>query len=70
MDALSLRPIVASIVYALLGTGLFGLVFWVIDRLTPYRLWYEMVERHNTALAIVVGSIALSIAIIVSSAIH
>ena len=70
MEALSLKPILASIIYALIGTGLFALVFWVIDALTPYRLWYEMVEQRNIALAIVVGAVALSIAIIVSSAIH
>ena len=70
MEALSLKPILASIIYALIGTGIFVLVFWVIDALTPYRLWHEVVEQRNVALAIVVGAVALSIAIIVSSAIH
>jgi uncharacterized membrane protein YjfL (UPF0719 family) len=70
MEALALKPILASILYALIGVAIFGLVFWIIDALTPYQLWKEMVEQRNTALAIVVGSVAISIAIIVSSAIH
>jgi putative membrane protein len=50
--------------------SIFGIVFWIVDALTPYRLWQEMVEQRNVALASVVGAVAISIAIIVSSAIH
>ena len=42
----------------------------MIDAITPYHLWKELVEEKNVALAIVVGAIAISIAIIVSAAIH
>jgi putative membrane protein len=49
-------------------------VFWVcfvlIDKLTPYRLWDEIVEKKNLALAIVVASMCISIGLIVSAAIH
>jgi uncharacterized membrane protein YjfL (UPF0719 family) len=42
----------------------------IIDRLTPYQLWKEIIEEKNTALAIMVGAIAIGICIIVAAAIH
>jgi putative membrane protein len=59
-----------SILFALLGVFLFVAMFLIIDKITPYHLWRELVEKQNTALAIVVGSFALGICIIVAAAIH
>jgi putative membrane protein len=69
MDALALRSVMAAIVYSVLGLVVFGVAFVVIDALTPYHLWRQLVEEKNVALAIVVASMALSIAIIVAAAI-
>jgi putative membrane protein len=59
-----------SLIYSLLGVIVFWLSFVVIDKITPYDLWGEIVERKNLALAIVVGAMCLGIAIIVAAAIH
>lgn len=59
-----------SILYALIGVVVFWLCFVVVDKLTPYRLWEEIVEKKNVALAIVVGAVALAIGQIVAAAIH
>lgn len=59
-----------SIVYALVGVLVFWISFIIIDKLTPYRLWDEIVEKKNLALAIVVASMCISIGLIVSAAIH
>jgi len=59
-----------SILYAFLGVIIFWLSFLVIDRITPYNLWKEVIEEHNTALAIIVGAMALGISVIVAAAIH
>ena len=59
-----------SILYALIGVAIFWLTFVIIDKITPYDLWGEIVEKHNVALAIVVGAMALGISIIVEAAIH
>ena len=40
-----------SILYALIGVVVFWLSFVIIDKLTPYNLWEEMVEKQNMALA-------------------
>jgi len=70
LDVLGLKSLLAALVYSLLGIGVFGVAFVVIDLLTPYNLWKQLVEEKNLALAIVVAAMALSIAIIVASAIH
>jgi len=67
-----LRPgvFIGSIVYAFIGVIVFWLGFIVVDKLTPYDLWGEIVEKKNVALAIVVAAMCLSIGMIVAAAIH
>lgn len=62
--------ILNSILYAFVGVAIFCIAFYIVDRLTPFHLWKELVEKQNTALAIVVGFAALGICIIVAAAIH
>jgi putative membrane protein len=59
-----------SILFALAGVATFWICFVIIDKLTPYNLWAEIVERKNLALAIVVGSMCISIGMIVAAAVH
>ncbi|MFT3805115.1 MAG: DUF350 domain-containing protein [Burkholderiaceae bacterium] len=70
MEWLKPEVLVASLVYSLLGVVVFWVSFLVIDRLTPYDLWKQLVEERNIALAIVIGAMCLGVAIIVASAIH
>jgi len=67
-----LKPAVffGSMLYALLGVLVFWVCFIIIDKLTPYDLWAEIIEKKNVALAIVVGATALAIGQIVAAAIH
>lgn len=67
-----MNPIVIanSIIYALIGIIIFVVGFLVIDKLTPYDLWKQLVEEKNLALAIVVGFATLGISIIIAAAIH
>jgi len=59
-----------SFIYALLGIVIFIAGFIIVDKLTHYDLWKQLVEEKNVALAIVVGSAALGICLIIASAIH
>ena len=59
-----------SVVYTVLGVVIFWFAFIIVDKITPYDLWKELVEEKNVALAIVVGAMCLGIAIIVGAAIH
>ncbi|MCE9659020.1 MAG: DUF350 domain-containing protein [Burkholderiales bacterium] len=67
-----LKPAVVfgSILYALIGVVIFWICFVLVDKLTPYKLWEEIVDKKNVALAIVVGSTAIAIGMIVSAAVH
>ena len=67
-----LRPAAffGSMMYALIGVAVFWICFVIVDKLTPYDLWAEIVEKKNVALAIVVGSMCIAIGLIVSAAIH
>ena len=67
-----LKPAIffGSILYALIGVLVFWISFLIVDKLTPYDLWGEIVEKKNVALAIVVGAMCIAIGLIVSAAIH
>ena len=60
----------SSILFALIGVVVFWLSFVIIDKITPYNLWEEIVEKQNVALALVVASMSLGISLIVAAAIH
>ena len=67
-----LKPavILGSLVYALIGVLVFWACFRIIDKLTPYDLWQEIVEKQNMALGLVVAAMSLGICIIIAAAIH
>ena len=67
-----LRPaaFLGSILFALVGVVVFWISFVVIDKITPYNLWEEIVEKQNVALGLVVAAMSLGICIIVAAAIH
>ena len=67
-----LRPevVLGSTMYALIGVVIFWVAFVIVDLITPYKLWNELVEKKNVALAIVVGAMCISIGNIVAAAIH
>jgi uncharacterized membrane protein YjfL (UPF0719 family) len=67
---MNMTVIANSILYAFLGVAIFCIAFSLVDRLTPYNLWKELVEKQNSAVAIVVGLTALGICVIVAAAIH
>lgn len=70
MDPTLISNIIAAIVFAVLGIVTFVVAFVVIDRMTPFTLWKEIIDEHNTALAVLIGFIALGISIIIAAAIH
>ena len=67
---MNIYALLSSLVYALAGLVIFCVGFYIIDRITPYNLWQELVEKRNTALAFVVGMVALGLCVIIAAAIH
>ena len=70
MEWLKPDVVLGSVLYALVGVLIFWISFLIIDKLTPYNLWLEIVEKQNKALAMVVAAMSLGICIIVAAAIH
>lgn len=57
-------------VFAALGILIFVVAFAVIDWITPYALWKEIVEEKNLALAVLVGAMSIGMCIIIAAAVH
>lgn len=65
-----LHNALAAIVFAIIGVLLFVLAFMLFDRLTPGSLWKELIEDQNTALGVLMGAVAIALAIIIAAAVH
>ena len=46
------------------------MAFVLIDKLTPYHLWNEIVEDKNIALAVLIGAMSIGMCIIIAAAVH
>jgi len=60
----------AALVFAVIGIVVFVVAFVIIDKMTPYHLWKEIVEDKNLALAVLVGAMSIGICIIIAAAVH
>ena len=70
MDEFHPGLLLNALIYALLGIVIFLFAFVIVDKLTPYHLWKEIVEDKNVALAILIGAISLGMCIIIAAAVH
>jgi len=67
---LTLDTFLASLAYSFLGIFVFLITFVIVDIITPTKLRVEIVDNKNTGVAVLMGAVALSIAIIIAAAIH
>ena len=59
----------SSAVFAAIGLVVFGIAFWVMNKVSPFSLKKEIEEDHNTALAIIMAGVIIGISLIISSAV-
>jgi putative membrane protein len=57
-------------IYSFLGIAIFFAAFVIIDKITPYHLWKEIVVDKNIALAILLGAMSLGMCIIIAASVH
>ncbi|MFN7906146.1 MAG: DUF350 domain-containing protein [Pseudobdellovibrionaceae bacterium] len=69
-EYINLKFVVGAILFSIIGLILQWIAFWLFDRMTPGRLWHEIVEKQNIALAITAGAMIIAISQIISSAIN
>lgn len=67
MDHLQPQVFLETFLYALVGISIFGFSIWLMDKLSPFSIRKEIEEDQNTSLGIIMGSVIIGIAIILSS---
>lgn len=65
-----LQGVVQTVIYSVIGVVVFGIAFWAITKMVPFSVRKEIEEDQNTALGIMLGSVIIGLALIISSAIH
>jgi uncharacterized membrane protein YjfL (UPF0719 family) len=58
------------VIYTFLGLGCFAITYLIVDKVTPFSLRKELNEDKNVALAIVLGSVFIGVALILAGAIR
>ena len=66
---LELAEVIGTIVYTAIGMGLMWIVWKVIVAASPFPIIKEIEEDQNIALAIMIGMLFLSIAVIIAAVI-
>lgn len=69
-ESVLLKQVISAAVFSGIGVAVFAIAFWVMCKMAGFSVRKEIAEDHNTALAIVMGSVILGIAIIVASTVH
>ena len=62
--------ILTTLAFTLFGLIMFAIAFWIIVKVSPFSIRKEIEEDQNTSLAIIIGSVIIGIALIVSAAVH
>jgi putative membrane protein len=65
-----LRQLVASVIFGAVGVVVFLVALKLIVKISPFSIQKEIAEDQNVALGLVVGSIFIGLAIILSAAIQ
>ena len=65
-----LKMILTTLVFALIGLFFFAVAFWIIVKISPFSIRKEIEDDQNTSLAILIASVIIGIALIISAAVH
>ena len=62
--------LVSSAVFAGIGLAVFAIAFFLMIKVTPFSVRKEIEDDQNTALAIIMASVIIGIALIIGMAIQ
>lgn len=65
----SAQDLIATLIYTGVGVVVFALAFFVMAKVIPFSVRKEIEEDQNTALAIIIGSVIIGLALIIAMAI-
>ena len=66
----SFGALLSALVFVLAGLAIFHVVFRVAAKSVVASFRDEIVEKQNTALALLVGLLAVALSIIIAAAVH
>ncbi|HUA61493.1 MAG TPA: DUF350 domain-containing protein [Verrucomicrobiae bacterium] len=64
------QTLLNAVIFATLGVAVFAVAAAILLKLVPLRLWHEIVEEKNLAVAIFAGAVAIALGLIVAAAMH
>lgn len=67
---IDMKLIASALAFSLIGLVVLVIALLVFDKLTPGKLWHEIVVKQNLALAITTAAVIIAFAEIIASAIH
>ena len=65
-----LWELIPTVIYFVVGVILFGFSVWLMGKVTPFCVRKEIEEDQNTALAVIMGSALIGLAIILAAVIR
>ncbi|MGI8812012.1 MAG: DUF350 domain-containing protein [Pyrinomonadaceae bacterium] len=66
-----LMPVLeTTIIFVAIGLIVFALAFLIVVLVAPFSVKKEIEDDQNTSLAIIIGSVIIGVAMIISAAIH
>ncbi|HEX6639865.1 MAG TPA: DUF350 domain-containing protein [Thermoanaerobaculia bacterium] len=70
MDPTMLRVFLSTVLYTVFGVLVFAIAFWAMVKISPFSIRQELEADQNVALAILMASVILGLAMIIAAAVH
>ena len=64
------KQMITTLAYTVFGLVVFAIAFVIIIKVSPFSVRKEIEVDQNTSLAILIGSVIIGIALIISATIH
>ena len=62
--------LLTTAIFTAFGLLVFGLAYMIIVKASPFSIRKEIEDDQNTALAIIIGSVIIGVALIIAAAVH
>ena len=66
----ALRTFLSTVGYTFFGVIVFAIAYWAMVKVSPFSISKEIEADQNVALAILMASVILGLAIIIAAALH